>query len=126
MIARAADFYEPETPNGLPDVLVFEPFVKNQKASWLANDSVPHSYTYTPDAAQSLVTLAESESAWNQTWHVATTPKPPTGKEFIAMAARDPVPRQLRRQALARRRSEISRSERADGSSHWLVQSVGR
>jgi hypothetical protein len=45
MIARAADFYEPETPNGLPDVLVFEPFVKNQKASWLANDSVPHSYT---------------------------------------------------------------------------------
>jgi nucleoside-diphosphate-sugar epimerase len=89
MIARAADFYGPETPNGLPNVLVFEPFAKNQKASWLANDSVPHSYTYTPDAARSLVTLAESESAWNQTWHVATTPNPPTGKEFIAMAAKE-------------------------------------
>jgi nucleoside-diphosphate-sugar epimerase len=89
MIARAADFYGPETPTGLPNVLVFEPFAKNQKASWLANDSVPHSYTYTPDAARSLVTLAESESAWNQTWHVATTPNPPTGKEFIAMAAKE-------------------------------------
>jgi nucleoside-diphosphate-sugar epimerase len=89
MIARAADFYGPETPNGLPNVLVFEPFAKNQKASWLANDCVPHSYTYTPDAARSLVTLAESESAWNQTWHVATTPNPPTGKEFIAMAAKE-------------------------------------
>jgi nucleoside-diphosphate-sugar epimerase len=89
MIARAADFYGPETPNGLPNVLVFEPLAKNQKASWLANDSAPHSYTYTPDTARSLVTLAESESAWNQTWHVATTPNPPTGKEFIAMAAKE-------------------------------------
>jgi nucleoside-diphosphate-sugar epimerase len=50
---------------------------------------VPHSYTYTSDAARSLVTLAESESAWNQTWHVATTPNPPTGKDFIAMAAKE-------------------------------------
>ncbi len=89
MIARAGDFYGPETPNGLPNVLVFEPLAKNQKASWLANDSVPHSYTYTLDAARSLVALAESESAWNQTWHVATTPKPPTGNEFIAMAAKE-------------------------------------
>jgi nucleoside-diphosphate-sugar epimerase len=89
MIARAADFYGPETPNGLPNVLVFGPFAKNQKASWLANASVPHSYTYTPDAARSLVALAQSESAWNQTWHVATTSNPPTGKEFIAMAARE-------------------------------------
>src|SRR6266852_6093623 len=68
MIARAADFYGPETPNGLPNVLVFEPLAKNQKASWLENDSVPHSCTFTPDAARSLVALAESESAWNQTW----------------------------------------------------------
>jgi nucleoside-diphosphate-sugar epimerase len=89
MIARAADFYGPETPNSLPNVLVFEPFAKHQKGSWLANDSVPHSYTYTLDAARSLVALAESESAWNQTWHVATTPDPPTGREFIAMAAKE-------------------------------------
>jgi nucleoside-diphosphate-sugar epimerase len=89
MIARAADFYGPETPNGLPNVLVFEPFAKNQKASWLANDSVPHSCTYTPDAARSLVMLAENEFAWNQTWHVATKPNPPTGKEFMAMAAKE-------------------------------------
>jgi nucleoside-diphosphate-sugar epimerase len=89
MIARAADFHGPETPNALPNALVFEPLARNQKASWLANDSVPHAYTYTPDAARSLVALAESESAWNQTWHVATTPNPPTGREFIAVAAKE-------------------------------------
>lgn len=87
MIARAADFYGLDIRNGVPNILVFEPFVKNQKASWLVSDSVPHSYTYTVDAAQSLLTLAESESTWNQTWHVPTTANPPTGKEFIATAA---------------------------------------
>jgi nucleoside-diphosphate-sugar epimerase len=89
MIARAADFYGPDASNGVPNVLVFEPFSQNKKASWLVNDSVPHSFTYTPDAAQSLVQLAERETAWNQTWHVPTAPNPPTGKEFVAIAAKE-------------------------------------
>jgi nucleoside-diphosphate-sugar epimerase len=87
MIARAADFYGPNAKTGIPNVMVFEPMSKGQKAMCLVNDSVPHSYTYTPDAAQALVRLAESESAWNQTWHVPTAPSALTGKEFIARAA---------------------------------------
>jgi nucleoside-diphosphate-sugar epimerase len=87
MIARAADFYGPNTPTGLPNNLVFDPMSKNQKASWLVNDTVPHSFTYTPDAARALMSLAASETAWNQTWHLPTTANPPNGKEFIAMAA---------------------------------------
>jgi nucleoside-diphosphate-sugar epimerase len=89
MIARAADFYGPDTRNSVPNLLVFEPLSRKRKASWLVNDSVPHSYTYTPDAAQSLVQLAERATAWNQTWHVLTTPNPPVGKEFVALAARE-------------------------------------
>jgi len=104
MIARAADFYGPDTRNGVPNVLVFEPFAKGQKASWLVNDSVPHTYTYTVDAAQSLLMLVASDAAWNQTWHLPTTPNPPTGKEFIAMAAKEmgvpPRYRVLRRPVL--------------------------
>jgi nucleoside-diphosphate-sugar epimerase len=89
MIARSADFYGPATCNGVPNRLVFERFARKQKASWLVNDSVPHSFTYTPDAAQSLVQLAERASAWNQTWHVPTTPNPLTGKEFVALVAQE-------------------------------------
>jgi nucleoside-diphosphate-sugar epimerase len=89
MIARSADFYGPDTRNGVPNLLVFEPFAKKQKASWLVNDSVPHSFTYTPDAALSLVQLAERATAWNQTWHVPATPNPVTGKEFIALTAKE-------------------------------------
>ena len=89
MIARSADFYGPDTRNGVPNLLVFEPFAKRQKASWLVNDAVPHSFTYTPDAAHSLVQLAERATAWNQTWHVATASNPLTGKEFVALAAKE-------------------------------------
>jgi nucleoside-diphosphate-sugar epimerase len=89
MIARAADFYGPDARNAVPNLLVFEPFAKRRKASWLVNDAVPHSFTYTPDAAQSLVELAERTTAWNQTWHVPTTPNPLTGKEFMVLAAKE-------------------------------------
>jgi nucleoside-diphosphate-sugar epimerase len=89
LIARSADFYGPNARNGVPNVLVFEPLARKKKASWLVNDSVPHSLTYVPDAARSLAQLGERATAWNQTWHVPTTPNPPTGKEFIALAAKE-------------------------------------
>jgi nucleoside-diphosphate-sugar epimerase len=87
MIARAADFYGPDAKNGMANVLVFEPMSKGEKAMCLASDALPHSYTYVPDAAQALLTLAETPSAWNQVWHLPTTPNPPTTREFIHAAA---------------------------------------
>jgi nucleoside-diphosphate-sugar epimerase len=87
MIARAADFYGPRAGNGVPNALVFDPLSKKQKPMCLVNDSLPHSYTYTPDAATSLMKLAECESAWNQTWHLPTAPDPPTTEQFIRQAA---------------------------------------
>jgi len=89
LIARSADFYGPSVENGVPNKLVFEKFAKGAKAMWLMNDSVKHSLTFTPDAARSLVLLADTEGAWNQTWHVPTASDPPTGKEFIELAARE-------------------------------------
>jgi nucleoside-diphosphate-sugar epimerase len=89
MIARAADFYGPRTKNAVPNVLVFEPFAGKTTASWLVNADVPHSLTFTPDAARAVAMLAERDSAWNQVWHLPTTPNPPTGREFIEMAARE-------------------------------------
>jgi len=89
MIARSADFYGPDTQNAVTNLLVFQPLARKRKASWLVNDAVPHSFTYTPDAARSLMQLAERTTAWNQTWHVPTTPSPLTGREFVALAAKE-------------------------------------
>ena len=87
MIARAADFYGPAAKNGMANALVFDPLSKGQKAMCLVSDALPHSYTYVPDCAQALLTLAETPSAWNQTWHMPTAPNPLTGREFILAAA---------------------------------------
>src|SRR6202171_2160824 len=89
LIARSADFYGPGARTGIPTLLVFDKLAKGAKAPWLVNDSVKHSFTFTPDAARSLVLLADNESAWNQTWHVPTAPDPPTGKQFIELAAKE-------------------------------------
>ncbi len=89
LIARSADFYGPRARTGLPNVLAFDKFAKGGKASWLINDSVKHSFTFTPDASRSLVLLADSASAWNQTWHVPTASDPPTGKQFIELVAKE-------------------------------------
>lgn len=89
MIARAADFYGPNVRSGLPNVLVFDKLAKGAKPMWLSNDSASHSFTFTPDAGRALVQLLDDESAWNQTWHVPTSPDPPTGKEFVEMAAKE-------------------------------------
>jgi nucleoside-diphosphate-sugar epimerase len=88
MIARSADFYGPETRHSVANALVLEPFAKGAKASWLINASVPHSMTFTPDAARGIAMLAERDTAWNQVWHLPTAPDPPTGAQFIEMAAR--------------------------------------
>jgi nucleoside-diphosphate-sugar epimerase len=87
LIARAPDFYGSKVRTGVPNLLVFDKLAKGAAAMCLVNDSVKHSYAFTPDAARSLAQLATSEAAWNQTWHVPTAPDPPTGKEFIERAA---------------------------------------
>lgn len=87
MIARSADFYGPRVKNGIPNVLVFDALSKGRTASWLINESVPHSFTYVPDAARALTVLSDADHAWNQTWHLPTAPSPPTGKAFVRMAA---------------------------------------
>ena len=89
LIARAADFYGPGVRTSVPNVLLFDKLVKGEKAMWLVNDSVKHSFTFTPDAARSLVLLSNREDAWNQTWHVPTAPDPPTGRKFVELVANE-------------------------------------
>ncbi len=89
MIARSADFYGPYTKNGVANTLVFEAFAKGAKTSWLANADVPHSLTFTPDAARGVEMLAGRESCWNQVWHLPTAGNPPTGRDLMTLAARE-------------------------------------
>ena len=60
LIARSADFYGPAARTSVANILVFDKLARREKAACLVNDSVPHSFTFTPDAGKSLAMLATS------------------------------------------------------------------
>src|SRR3984957_14152286 len=87
-IARSADFYGPGADKtSVPAFLVFQRLPKGQRAQWLINAHVRHSFTYVPDAARALSLLGQADNAWNQVWHLPTAAQPLTGAEFIEKAA---------------------------------------
>ncbi|HEX9253432.1 MAG TPA: NAD-dependent epimerase/dehydratase family protein [Ignavibacteriaceae bacterium] len=87
IIARAADFYGPHTPLSFATVTVFENLKKGKKAQWFLDASKKHSMTYTPDAGKATAILGNTNSAYNQIWHLPTDKNVLTGKEFIELAA---------------------------------------
>ena len=50
LIARSPDFYGPRVQTSVANRLVVDKFARGAKASWLVNDRVRHSWTFTPDA----------------------------------------------------------------------------
>jgi len=88
MITRSADFYGPDCGTSVFNSLVTDKFAKGKKAQWLINDKVKHSYTYTRDCGKALWLLSQTETAWNQTWHMPSAHPPLTGKEMIEIAAK--------------------------------------
>jgi nucleoside-diphosphate-sugar epimerase len=108
IIARAADFYGPNTPLSFVNVMVFDNLKRGKKAQWLINDSVKHSLTYTPDAGKATAILGNTESAYNQVWHLPTDRNALTGKEFIEKTAQ-----------------EFGLSPRYMVLSRWMLQMVG-
>lgn len=88
IIARAADFYGPNTPLSFATVTVLENFKKGKKAQWFLDANKKHSMTYTPDAGKATAILGNTNSAYNQIWHLPTDKNVLTGKEFIEVAAK--------------------------------------
>lgn len=88
MIVKAADFYGPETPLSFVNATVFDNFKKGKKAQWFIDANKKHSMSYTPDAAKATAILGNTNSAYNQIWHLPTDKNVLTGKEFIELAAK--------------------------------------
>jgi nucleoside-diphosphate-sugar epimerase len=88
LIARAADFYGPDTPLSFVNVMVFQNLAKGKKAQWLCNANKKHSFTYTPDAGKATAMLGNTPSAYNQAWHLPTERNALTGKDFMDLSAK--------------------------------------
>jgi nucleoside-diphosphate-sugar epimerase len=88
LIARSADFYGPGARNGILNILVINNYAKGKTANWQSDATKIHSVTYTPDAAKATAMLGNTGSAFNQVWHLPTSPERMTGKQLIAIAAK--------------------------------------
>ena len=90
LIARSADFYGPSIKNtSILTETVFNNFSKGKKAFWFSSTDYKHSFTYTPDAGKATALLGNTPEAFNQIWHLPTTPNPLTGKEWIEAIAKE-------------------------------------
>lgn len=88
LIARSADFYGPGVErNSMMNELILNNLVKGKKANWFGPLKHRHSFTYTPDASIATGMLGNSIEAFDQTWHLPTADDPPTGQEWVDMAA---------------------------------------
>ena len=61
---------------------VFYPAIAGRKAQVMGNPDQPHSYSYIPDIAMGLVTLADHDEADGAAWHLPNAPSITT-REFI-------------------------------------------
>lgn len=88
LIARAPDFYGPDTPLSFVSAMVFQNYAKGKKAQWMGDVNKKHSFIFTPDAGKATAMLGNTESAFNQVWHLPIDPDTLTGKEFIELSAK--------------------------------------
>ena len=88
LIARAADFYGPGITNSVFNEVVFKNLKAGKKANWFCSLEHLHNFTFTPDAAKATALLGNTESAYNQVWHLPTV-TPLTGKQWIEKVAKE-------------------------------------
>lgn len=82
LIARSADFYGPGIKNSFFNEAIVKQLKSRKKANWLVSLDHLHNFTFTPDGAKATALLGNTESAFNQVWHLPTS-KPLTGKQWI-------------------------------------------
>jgi nucleoside-diphosphate-sugar epimerase len=89
LIARSADFYGANNDRSFLIEVVYKNMKKGKKPNWFIDANKKHSFTYTPDAAKATALLGNTADAYNQVWHLPTDKNTLTGKEMIALFAKE-------------------------------------
>lgn len=84
---RASDFYGPNVSTSVLSAFGVAPLLRNQPALIPYSPDFPHDFTYVPDIAGAIVTLADApDDAYGQAWNVPNAPTH-TLRELLALAA---------------------------------------
>ena len=83
-VGQASDVYGPNVQHGIGSDQVIGPVMAGKPANFLGDLDMPHTYTYADDCGRALVTLADSEEALGETWHLPSA-DPITTRELLGM-----------------------------------------
>jgi nucleoside-diphosphate-sugar epimerase len=108
MIARSADFYGPDNEKSFVTEMVYKNLKKGKRANWFINADNKHTFTFTPDAAKATALLGNTPDAYNQVWHLPTDSNSLTGREFVALFAK-----------------EMKTSDKVTSMPVWLIRILG-
>lgn len=89
LIARAADFYGPDTDKSVLVETAAKNLLKGKKAQAFGDINKIHTYTFTPDAGKATALLGNTQNAYNQVWHLPTTKEKLTTKQWIELIAQE-------------------------------------
>ena len=85
-IVRAADFYGPGATLSLTHATVTERLRAGKTPQWVGNARATHTFTYTPDAAETVARLGNRSDAFGQVWHAVTSREPMSGEQYVRLA----------------------------------------
>ncbi|NNF53071.1 MAG: NAD-dependent epimerase/dehydratase family protein [Acidimicrobiales bacterium] len=83
---RASDFYGPGVSAAALGDTSIGRLAKGKSAQVFGNPDLPHSFTYVPDVAKALVSVAGADDAFGQAWNVPNAPDQ-TLREILTMVA---------------------------------------
>jgi nucleoside-diphosphate-sugar epimerase len=78
VIARSADFYGKDVARSMFNEVIVKRILAGKKANWFIDANKKHSLTLVDDAAKAIALLGNTNSAYNQVWHL------PTDKAYTA------------------------------------------
>ena len=81
-IGQASDYFGPRALLSGMGERVFYPAIAGKKAQVMGDPDQPHSYSYVPDIASGLVTLADNDEADGAAWHLPNAPAITT-RQFV-------------------------------------------
>ena len=104
---RASDFYGPGvSASALGDTSIGR-MAKGKSAQVFGNPDLPHSFSYVPDIARALISVADADDAFGQAWNVPNAPDL-TLRDILTLVAAD-LGQELKIQAMAK----------------WMLSAVG-
>jgi len=73
-LARASDFFGPLVKDANLGERTMPKVLAGKRVTLLGSLDVPHSFSYMPDVARTMVAIATDERAWGSAWHVPNAP----------------------------------------------------